>query len=248
MQMSAPKANDQFLGKGLYTAQQAAVLTGLPVGQISRWLRSHPVLDGKRQNSRKAYAVPLWVMLLPATSVKDMVVTFNDVLQLKIISVLRNEGIRLPRIRRALERSKRIHRNIYPFIRREFQLVSNKVYLHLKEDTEIPAAEDVDDGQLGFRDVLPMDLVRMERVWSALESVEFKTDDSPYRWWPHGKEAGILIDPNVEFGQPIIARLGLPVSRVISTVDRGSRALLENSFGLKKTEIDRALNFREYVS
>lgn len=234
----------EFLGKGIYTAKQASVLTGIPNDRISDWLRSHLEVHPSVPKTHPAYQVPLWEMLVPAQALKDMVITFHDIIQLKIIFTLRKEGIPLQRIRKAIAKSNDEHGNLYPFIRRQFQLEYKKLYIQLKDKPNADVVMNVDDGQLNLSEFIPKDRRRMERVWTALESLEFDNSGSPYRWWPHGKESGILIDQRVEFGQPIIVRTGIPVEAVVQRLRNGeSEKGIQEQFKITPTEIEKAKKF-----
>jgi hypothetical protein len=46
-------------------------------------------------------------------------------------------------------------------------------------------------------------------VEPSLKGLEFD-DDLASRWWPNGKDSGIVLDPQRQFGQPVEATSGVP--------------------------------------
>jgi uncharacterized protein (DUF433 family) len=45
-----------------------------------------------------------------------------------------------------------------------------------------------------------------------LEQLEFGIDGVASRWWPMGKHAGVLVDPRIAFGAPIVEDTRIPAS------------------------------------
>ena len=89
---------DGLIGKGLYSAPDAARLTGIPVRRIGRWLRG----GSHRYRTERVVDRPLRE---PEISEIDghLFLSFRDLIELRIVDRFRAHGLSLPYIRKVVE-------------------------------------------------------------------------------------------------------------------------------------------------
>lgn len=182
-----------LVGKGLYSAREAARLTGVPVTNLRRWIFGY-------QSKGKSYE-GLWERTVDESDT----IGFHDLLELKLVYAFRKHGLSIPVIREAA-RIARDEFGEYPFSRQQFHTDGEALF--------VEAANNVDD--LRLIDIIKKQYV-VDQVYrpSFLESVDFSESGGAERWYPvHNEEPEkgkvIVLDPQRSFGKPILKDSGVP--------------------------------------
>jgi uncharacterized protein (DUF433 family) len=90
-------------------------------------------------------------------------------------------------------------------------------------------------------------------VQPYLAQLDFDSADVPTRWWPLGREHGVVVDPQVSFGAPVLADAGIP-TRTLADVYAGEqeydagRALnrVAHMYRITPAQVERAVQFEEW--
>lgn len=173
------------LGKGVYTAQQAARLIRASRQDVYRWTR---------QTSGN---LPLWQNYYNGThNTSDL--SFEDLVELRVVRALRLAGISLQAIRFAISfASKRLMVD-RPLSRLDFKTDGKEILVAaIEQDGEHVSLSKRRPGQKVFTDI----------VRQSLRDLEYE-DGQAARWRPAGYQA-IVIDPLRQFGQPIVDDFGV---------------------------------------
>jgi len=214
-----------LIGIGLYTPAEASRLLGVPAAKIGRWLRGHQA--GKQRYDR------LWC---PEVDLKDghLYLGFRDLMEVRVASAFIARGLSPQKVRRAIEIARTIIGEERPLSTAKFRTDGRTVFLQLIKE----------DGSDEMVDVLHKQHVFREIVEPSLKNIDF-VDGIPSRWWPNGKQARIVIDPQRAFGQPIESESGIPaaVLAVAAEAERSPEgaALVWN---VSVTSVRRALDFQ----
>lgn len=190
-----------MIGTGLYTPAEAASLLKAPVAEVKRWAFGYE----RRRKGEKVRYQPLIQTELPEIE-GQRALTFTELVELMYIKGFRRAGAPWKLVHQAAAVAARMFGTEHPFAMRKFFADPNGIYALLQEsggDESLVRLEG--HGQHAFTDV----------VRPYLGQLEFDPMDVPTRWWPLGREGRVVVDPQVSFGEPIVAEIGVP-TRVLA--------------------------------
>jgi uncharacterized protein (DUF433 family) len=165
--------------------------------------------------------------------------SYLQLLELALVVRFRRSGVRLAdlaQLHRALARREVLRDGIDPVSRHPFVLRSFKrdgPSFCAQADSTLRRA--VQHGQHGV-------------AWSPLvgeffEQVEYD-EWLIVRWYPRGRERGVMIDPQLSFGAPVVLGTGLPTHILLERRRAGeSLADIADDFGLTVAQVNDALSF-----
>ena len=186
---------ESLLGVGIYSLPEAARLAGVPISSIRRWtLGYYFVHAGQRR-----WSAPL---VKPQLRKTDGVpaVSFLDLQELRFLHAFRSHGVSWYWLRIAHERATERIGHERPFSTGKFRSAGRAVLMDVATSSRDHALEDIVSSQLEFKRVIA----------PYLRGVEFSSGVA-VRWFPRGNRR-ILVDPTRNFGQPVVAREGVPTS------------------------------------
>jgi uncharacterized protein (DUF433 family) len=190
-----------MIGRGLYTPAEAASLLKAPVAEVKRWAFGYE----RRRRGEKVRYQPLIQTDLPEIE-GQRALTFTELVELMYIKGFRRAGAPWKLVHEAAGVAARMFGTGHPFAMRKFFADPNGIYALLQEsggDESLVRLEG--HGQHTFAEV----------VKPYLGQLEFDPMDVPTRWWPLGREGRVVVDPQVSFGEPIVAEIGVP-TRVLA--------------------------------
>jgi uncharacterized protein (DUF433 family) len=87
-----------------------------------------------------------------------------------------------------------------------------------------------------------------------LQQIEFGVDNLAARWWPMGRRAGILVDPNIAFGEPVVEAVRIRARVLADAVAAerehfGARAIqrVAWTYDLPPKHVKTALSFQSWL-
>jgi uncharacterized protein (DUF433 family) len=88
--------------------------------------------------------------------------------------------------------------------------------------------------------------------WHLIE-VDFDSLEMPTRWWPLGRDNGVVVDPHVSFGAPVLADAGIP-TRTLADVYAGEQEYeadqalnrVASMYRITPEQVERAVQFEEW--
>ncbi len=221
-----------YLNAGLYAIPEATRLTRVSAGKIRRWIKGYSFRKG--QSVRHSDAV--WQGEIRPLDNK-VALSFRDLLELRFVDAFIQAGVSWRTMRRAHGVAQEELGTTHPFC-------SNRISTDGKNILMRQAEEDGDEALLN--------LVTKQReftriVQEFLEELEFSGDD--IIWWPLGKGRQIVVDPRRNFGQPTVARSGVPVTTLARSVKANSSVdEVARWYEVQRDEVRDAVAFEESLA
>ena len=183
----------------MYPLGRAASLVGAEARTVRRWLKGYSwkYKDGRRISG------PLWPMQYADDDELGggQVLSFRDLLELRTVARFVQQGVSLKVIRATIDVA-REYLGDYPLHSRRFVTDGRKIFMEAVERAgEAPRLLDVHKRQFAIDAVIRPSLI---------EGIEYGHDARALRWFPIPKKRVIVLDPQVQFGEPIIADAGVP--------------------------------------
>lgn len=183
----------------MYPLARAARLVGADLRTVRRWLRGYSWKHGEGRR----VSGPLWNLEYADDEelADDQVLGFRDLLELRTVAKFVNQGVPLTVVRATIEVA-REYLGDYPLHSRRFVTDGRKIFLEAVERAgEDPRLLDVRGRQFAIDAVIRPSLV---------EGIEYDKHAHALRWYPIPKKRLIVLDPQVQFGEPIVASGGVP--------------------------------------
>jgi uncharacterized protein (DUF433 family) len=185
-----------LIGVGLYTVPEAARLTRVSRARIRRWLLGYAKTGHHEQ---RAYSAVWRSDLAPIDGM--VALSFADLMEVRFIDAFRRAGVSWRTIRRAAERATMLFNRNHPFSTQRFRSDGKSIFAELVKETGEKVLLDLARSQFAFEQIISP---------SLYTGLDFSVHDEVIRWWPMPRRKGIVIDPQRSFGQPIVAKEGVP--------------------------------------
>jgi uncharacterized protein (DUF433 family) len=215
-----------------YTLAEAAHYLRMPEGTLRSWVvgRLYPVA-GQPRRSR-----PLIHLADPARQY----LSFINLVEAHVLAAIRRRhGVKLPKVRKALDYVRRQFRVEHPLINQAFQTDGLDLFVE-RYGQLINASR---EGQHAMKEIIGVYLKRIE--WDA-KGIPIKlypfTRDTQAGAAPASDPRVVVMNPAVSFGRPVIIGTGIPVSSIYERYRAGdSVADLARDFRLETSEIEEAI-------
>jgi uncharacterized protein (DUF433 family) len=169
------------------------------VRTVRRWLKGY---SWKHQDGRRS-SEPLWPLQYAADDdlASEQVLGFKDLLELRTVARFVQCGVSLRVVRETIDVARQ-YLGDYPLHARRFVTDGRKIFLEAVERAgEEARMLDVRNRQFAIESVIRPSLI---------EGIEYGADAQALRWYPEPKRKLIVLDPALQFGEPIIADAGVP--------------------------------------
>jgi uncharacterized protein (DUF433 family) len=221
----------RLIGRGLYSLTEASRLSRVPIRRIKRWTDGYWfILHGKRQWSPPVIGTE--VGSIEGTTVLD----FADLMEVRFLNALRDQGIGWAAIRVAGKRASDMLGTSRPFSSQRFTTDGHNILLLVADET-------------GDRHLL--NLVRNQWECEPLielcrKGLHYEGKDQPQWWSPMGEERRVAVHPSRSFGAPI-ALPGSVRTRILYGAYKaeGSVEAAAEWYRVEKDEVADAVAFEE---
>ncbi|WP_325546103.1 DUF433 domain-containing protein [Ramlibacter sp.] len=183
----------------MYPLARAARLVGEEPRTVRRWLKGY---TWKYRDGRRASG-PLWDLQFADDEQlgEERVLGFRDLLELRVVARFVQHGLSLRLIRETIQVAREYFGD-YPLHSRRLVTDGRKIFLEaVRRSGDDPTLLDVRGRQFAIDAVIRPSLI---------EGIEYDRDAHALRWYPVPKRRLIVLDPQVQFGEPIIADAGVP--------------------------------------
>ena len=225
-----------YIGEGVYTVPEAARLTGVKTQTIYRWLfgGSLSSYQNRKIESHKSVIIHTFDVL---DSVANL--SFSDLIQVRLIQKFRDRGISLQTIRKAAENAARILNNPHPFCSARFRTDGDRLLAEVSEN----------DGRLTLVELQNLQQVFREVIEPFLQGLEYD-DEFVARWYPKKGDHLVVIDPERNFGQPVLAREGVPTQSLYQAYksSHGDSAKVAHWYEIPEPSVKAAVRFEESLA
>lgn len=215
-----------------YSIGEAAHYLRMPEETLRSWVsgRLYPVA-GKPKRSRP---------LINVDDPSKRYLSFLNLVEAHVLAAIRRRhGVKLPKVRTALDYVKRQFHIERPLIDETFQTDGLDLFLERYGDLINASRE----GQRVMKEVISAYLKRIERDTKGFPVKLFPfTRDTEAGAAPSSDPRVVVMNPAVSFGRPVIAGTGIPVSSIYERYRAGdSVADLAQDFSLDTSEIEEAI-------
>jgi uncharacterized protein (DUF433 family) len=222
-----------YLNTGIYTVAEAARLTGVSKERIRRWLR------GYHSKLRQKKYSPLWKSQLPPLDNK-IALGFLDLIEAKFVDAFLNKGVTWPVIHKVREKAQELYPdNDHPFCTEKFVTDGCQIIRELHAETGEGCLEEIATDQRVFK----------ELTEPFIKQLEFRAGAFLERWWPLGTDHNIVVDPRKNFGQPTIAREGIP-TQVLARSFKANNSIDEVArwYEINPHSVQEAVNYEQSLA
>ncbi|MFN2477017.1 MAG: hypothetical protein ABR526_11850 [Chthoniobacterales bacterium] len=221
-----------LLNTGLYTVTEAARLTRVSVGKVRRWLKGYNFKVGNSVHHSDA----VWKGELKPIENK-LALSFRDLLELRFVDAFIRAGVSWHTMRSAHAKAQQQLETTHPFCSNRIFTDGRSILLRQGEEDSDEVLINLANSQAEFARIV--ERFRKELEFSGSDIV----------WWPLGRERQIVLDPKRNFGQPTVARSGVP-SQVLarSAKANGSREIVAKWFEVQPEEVGDAIEFEQSLA
>ena len=215
-----------------YSLAEAAHYLRMPEGTLRSWVvgRFYPAA-GTRKHSRP---------LIHLDDTKKQYLSFINLVEAHVLAAIRRRhGVRLSKVRRALDYVNRQFRVEHPLINQAFQ--TDGLDLFVERYGELINASR--EGQHAMKEIIGVYLQRIEWDSKGLPIKLYPfTRDTQAKAAPLSDPRVVVMNPAVSFGRPVIAGTGIPVLSIYERYRAGdSVADLAKDFRLETSAIEEAI-------
>lgn len=208
------------IGTGIYTIPDIAHILGLPVGKVSRWMRDYwgSQLQAKRHHTYYQ------------GEGKDRTTNFNTLIEFYVFYQLRELKIGAKKIFDAHAKISKSTGSVYPFANAEILANPKNIFYAMDEEKVIDSKTD--------------QIIYKELIIDFCKKIEFSEDKIAKRFYPAGKNKHIVVDPEHQFGQPIIIGTNVLAENIFSMYESGEdEGRIGKLFDLTLSEVKDAISF-----
>jgi uncharacterized protein (DUF433 family) len=202
--------------------------------EVARWARTTPQtarrwITGYTYNSGSGQR---WSPPVARPRSDEPFLTFEHVVEIAAVAALRRAGLSMQRIRADIEFARRELDIEHPLLSERFLTDGRELFL--RDKATHPHFTNLSRvGQL---------------AWSELEAVlrelDYAEDLLAQRWWPAGRDVGVVVDPLVNFGRPVVAIVGVRTETLGDRWAAGvTLAELAAEYRINTAVVERAVQF-----
>lgn len=213
-------------GERLYTPRysysETDQLARVQRGTARRWLAGY----GYRSQGGEQVIQP---PVTPSIATSEGV-SFLGLIEVAAIGRLREAGLPLPAIRRAVTYCQERLHIPHPLVSARFKTDGREIFVE----------------QSG--DLLEVGRRRGQRAWKEflgpfLQEVDYD-EEVAQRWWPLGRAEGVVIDPDYGYGLPVVANSGVRTESIAGQFEAGESVdQIAEDFGVSRDDVCHALRF-----
>jgi uncharacterized protein (DUF433 family) len=228
-----------LIGTGLYPLRQAARLVGEEARTVRRWLKGY---SWKYKDGRSSSG-PLWHLQFEGDEElgEERVLGFRDLLELRTVARFVEQGVSLRVIRETIVAA-REYLGDYPLQSRRFLTDGKRIFLEAVERAGgDPRLLDVRRRQFVFNSVIRP---------SLFEGIDYNDDGQALRWFPMPRQRLIVLDPQVQFGEPVVADAGVPtdILHAAYLAEGKDRAQVSRLFCVTPRAVSAAVDFEQRLA
>jgi uncharacterized protein (DUF433 family) len=209
-----------------YKVATAARIVRMNKTTLRTWVlgRSYPTRTGRKE----------WPALVRIADPKEERLSFANLVEVHVLSALRDKRVRVDRIRAATRFIRDKMGTLHPLADVDTHTDSVDIYVEY-----LGRLVNITNPQTELRPIVERYLQRIERDEKGLASRLYPlTRDVPTDQTP------IVIDPSVRFGRPVLASTNIETSIVAERFFAGeSTASLAKDFGIHEAEVEDAIRF-----
>lgn len=235
--MTLAKWDHDIYNTPTYSVADAARYLHIPVGTLRSWLhgRYYPTKEGQQ------YFEPL--IQRPDPSLPQL--SFTNLIEAHVLRSIRQiHGVRLDKIRSALDYLDKQFQMPHPLVRVEFK--TDGVHLFVESIGRLVKVSE--NGQLAIKSILKNLLNRVEWNEKGIAVRLFPSSQTTSEL-SQAKPRRIAIDPRISFGRPMVVGTGIPTLAIAERYEAGeSPESIADDLGCEVVQIHDAIRFELVLS
>ncbi|HMS26377.1 MAG TPA: DUF433 domain-containing protein [Burkholderiaceae bacterium] len=234
--------NATFDSLGIYTLAEAAHLVRVPTRSINQWLYGYDYTRKFADETVKKHVAPIWTPQYDSNTWGEKVIGFRDLLELRVVREFIQHGVSVAVIRKCFENAKSTFNDSYPLTALRFATDGKTIFADAVRSETVEEMMDLHKKQYVFRQIIKP---------SLYEGIEYDEKNAK-RWFPEGKKRDIVIDPDRQFGKPIVAEFGVPTAALFASykaegADKAAVAMVARIFEIPTKSVSAAIRFEEHL-
>lgn len=197
-----------ILGHGAYTVAEARRLSGVSDIKIRRWLTGRT----RTYRGESIYDPPLMTPSYPLFD-DSLHLSFRDLIEVRMVDRFRRQRISMPYLRKVVKAAQELVGDDHPFSTSKFKTDGRQLYLEMLSRTGEPKLVEVLSGQHTFHSIISV----------GLKDIDFREGIASL-WRPEAGRGEVVVDPQRSFGQPILARYGIPTG-TLAAISKNGRSV-----------------------
>ncbi|MDQ6676895.1 MAG: DUF433 domain-containing protein [Acidobacteriota bacterium] len=225
-------SNDDLRFAPAYSISEAARYLHMPPGTLRSWIvgRRYPISGGSKRSRP----------LIHLTKADEQFLSFINLVEAHVLAAIcRKYGVKIPKIRTALDYLDKKFSVDHPLIKQSFQTDGLDLFVDRYGDLINVSRE----GQSAMKEIIGV----------YLQRIEWDSRGLPIKLYPFTRETQsenpplssprvIVMNPAVSFGRPIVAGTGIPVASIYERYKAGdSIKELAQDFRLEVSSIEEAI-------
>lgn len=233
-----------YLGTGMYSVPEASRLIAVPTRDIRRWLFGYHYRKTPGDADSRVDIGPLWQTQLLSEEFDEDVIGFHDLLELRFIREFMRNGVSLRVVRRCLESARDLYGVSHPMSLPKFMTDGRTIYAEaVSEEHMATSMVDLKSKQTVFKDI----------IRPSLYTGIVYDGDRAAKWYPERagrRSSPIVIDPQRQFGSPIVEETGTPTSALYASYlaeggDARAQAVTARVYEMPAKYVEAAIRFEE---
>ena len=217
--------DDTLAIRPLYSFADADYLANVSRGTAKRWLEGYTYSDTRGQRVVRPPVTPG-----VQRAEEQEIVSFTDLVEIAAIGRLKEMGFSLRMVREIVLNCQEILEVPRPLATLRFKTGGREVFVN-REDVLIEVG-------------------RKKRMQAWIQVLEPFLEELEYagelvaRWWPLGRSALVVIDPEYGFGFPVVERSGVRTEIILERFKAGDlNEQISADFNIEPLHVARALQF-----
>lgn len=210
-------------------------MTRVPTARIRRWIRGYQY--STRVGDKRSSPPVVHSQIDPIDG--HVAIGFLDLIETRFVDAFRSAGVSWRSLRLAHERACELIGSSHPFSTEMFRSDGRHIFADITSETGEPILLNLASNEFAFKRILAPYLY---------DGLEF-ADQQAARWWPMGTRRRVVIDPARSFGQPIVAREGLPTA-VLANAYRVEKSVeaVARWYDVEKRSVRDAVEFEQRLA
>ena len=219
-----------YIGNGLYTYKDVSHLTGLSVFKIRRWSEGYTRTDSRNEIQ------PVFDSDYDKIDSKK-VLSFLDIIEILFIKAFHQYGISIQTIRVAIESASKLLNSEHPFAMKKIYTDGKTIIAKIAKESDSIELIDLLKKQYQFADII---------LPTLYECIDFNHYEIAEKWWPLGRDSGVVIDPARSFGKPIIDDINISTELIMDLYNSDhSKEDISDWYDIDLRYIQMAINFEK---
>lgn len=186
----------QVAGRGIYSFARAAEIVGVSPQSLRQWTL------GRRSRRESVSARPLVRLDIPELE-GERVLSFLNLVEVKLLSEFRRLDLPLQYIRQVVDVLEQSYDMTHPLACRRLQTDGRSIFAEIDESGQFACIE--------IAGRKPNHVVFEDVIRPLFKEIDFAGSlGLARRWYPLGRGGGIVVDPAVAFGEPVLQTSGIP--------------------------------------